>query len=184
MCSSISLPAYWMISRILFLYLLLTLFFLENALSCECPSQSELGSLLEQASLVFSGRVKELKQSQFRPGYREVQLSLITRIKGGEEVRADSVVVYTADSREQCGFSFSSGKDYLVFATGSPAFFRTTACLGTRELENALYDVQLLMQMMRRKNRGLELRNPGENRSNSSSTAVSSPVPTAPSFAN
>ncbi len=59
----------------------------------------------------------------------------------------NNVLVYTPLDYEYCGFKFSDGMDYLVFATGNPAHFKTTSCSKTDVLDNVLTDVQKLIRM-------------------------------------
>lgn len=114
---------------------------------CSCPTKPTLEEALDKASLVFVGQVKDLSVSPLKPDHTQVKFSVNRKLKGFEEVAGNSVLVYSPKTLDGCGIAFTEGMDYLVFATGNPAFFQTTSCTNTDVLERVLVDVHRLIRM-------------------------------------
>lgn len=119
----------------------------DSARACTCEPKPDVSQALDDASLVFVGRVVSKSVNPFRPEEQEVKFTVTRKLKGFDEIGANTVLVYTPRDHEYCGYKFGEGLDYLVFAVGSPAHFKTTSCTRTEVLENALTDVQKLIRM-------------------------------------
>ena len=129
-----------MFKRYFFLSFLTLLFTGSPACACSCIPIG-LAEAKEQASIVFIGRVKGVKISTVREGQKEARLEVLKTYKGGEEILTESVLVYTPRNESLCGFRFVIGSDYVVFATGTPAYFKTNACMRNKILELAREEV-------------------------------------------
>lgn len=136
--------------RILAVLLSFALFSLipEKAFACSCAPKPELETALEQASLVFVGRVEDQRPSPFKKGQIEVKFIVFRKFKGFEELpKSEFVLIHTAKDSATCGYNFTNGFEYLVYATGTPANFRTNLCSRTEVLENAQLDQHRLLRL-------------------------------------
>jgi hypothetical protein len=97
---------------------------------CKCPKLPTVNDAYNQSPIIFLGQVVSVEQaSAIRPNYNVVKLIMTKSYKGTELLpQTDYVVVYTPDKEKDCGVSFSKQSDYLVFASGNPAFLKTTLC--------------------------------------------------------
>lgn len=129
--------------------LLVSLSLLEvpSAIACTCEEKLSLDDAYAKADLIFVGQVKAKAHHPLREDKVEFRFSVARKIKGFEEVNGSTVFVYTPRDHEYCGYRFQEGQDYLVYAEGTPANFRTTACTRTDVLDKALLDVQKLIRM-------------------------------------
>ncbi|OVE79984.1 hypothetical protein BVY02_01690, partial [bacterium J17] len=123
----------------------------DTAIACSCGEKQDIRTALGNSTMVFVGRVEELRENPLKPGLKEIKLAVLRKFKGFEEVQTRFVYVYTPNESALCGFNFSGGMDYLVFASGTPAHFKTNICSRTRLLDDAQRDVQLLMRLMKKK---------------------------------
>lgn len=116
------------------------------AYACSCGPQVELLAARETSSLVFVGHVLKVVPSVLKPGQNEVHLKIEKFFKLEDDGRAkkDMVVIYTPVEESLCGFHFIRERDYLVFATGTPAQYKTDLCTRTKLLEDVLLDVEQL----------------------------------------
>ncbi len=114
---------------------------------CTCPTKPSLEDALDKSSLVFVGQVKDLSVSPLKPDHTQIKFSVNRKLKGFDEVAGNSVLVYSPKTLESCGIAFTEGMDYLVFASGNPAFFQTTSCSLTDVLDRVLVDVHRLIRM-------------------------------------
>ena len=113
--------------------------------SCSCPKKQELEEAYAQSSAVFIGRVELQEDTVLRPEYQQVRIVVLRKFKWPEELTSQSLVLYTAKEEAKCGYKFQNGFDYLIFATGTPAFLRVDECSRTEVLEKAQGD-QLKLQ--------------------------------------
>ena len=117
------------------------------AQACTCPSKAELEEALEKSSLVFVGSVKDKRVNPLKAEESEVRFTVTRKLKGFEEVPTSTVLVYTPIDPEYCGYNFSPGMEYLVFATGTPAHFRTDTCSRTDIIDKVLVDIHKLIRL-------------------------------------
>ncbi len=119
---------------------------------CSCLKKAELEDAYKQSSAVFVGRVEVQEDSVLRPDYTQLRMVVLRKFKWLEEFASNqSVLVYTPKLEAKCGIKFQNGFDYLVFATGNPAFLRADSCTRTQVLENAQMDQQMLLRMFQNK---------------------------------
>lgn len=115
---------------------------------CECPEKPKLEAAYDQATLVFLGRVELQGREPLKPNYKKVKFSVLGKFKWSEEFTDKTVDIYTPKKKEECGIRFQNGFDYLVFASGNPAFVKTTKCSRTEVLEKARLDHERLRRMV------------------------------------
>jgi hypothetical protein len=113
---------------------------------CVCDEKPPLPKLLERSTLSFVGRVEKTDNNPRRAGFTEVTFVVLNRFKGFDEVRTPKVLIYTP-KEESCSYGFRVGLDYMVFASGTPAFFKVDSCSGSEVLENAYTDVERVKRM-------------------------------------
>lgn len=113
---------------------------------CVCDDKPALPKLLEKSTISFVGRVEKTDNNPRRSGFTEVTFVVLNRFKGFDEVRTPKVLVYTP-KEESCAYPFRVGLDYMVFASGTPAFFKTDSCSGSEVLESAYTDVERIKRM-------------------------------------
>jgi len=96
---------------------------------------------------VFVASVERFQKSALRPGMFEAQMRIMSRYKGFEEVRGNTIYLYTPEQVSDCGLKLLVGQDYIVYAKGTPARFVSTSCTRTGILDNALDDMEALSRM-------------------------------------
>lgn len=130
-----------------FLSFVFLTFFAAPAHACTCEAKPDLDQALDDAAMVFVGRVVSKSVNPLRPEEQEVKFTITRRLKNFDEITGNTILIYTPRDHEYCGYKFGEGLDYLVFAAGTPAHFKTTSCTRTEVLENSLTDVQKLIRM-------------------------------------
>lgn len=119
----------------------------ESAQACSCmratPEQH-----FESANAVFSGRVinvitprRNTQRPQFSFPQKRVMFEVSDVWKGQERRR---LMVMTSDSSASCGFNFTEGESYLVYASRSDNRLTTSLCSGTKLLSQAQEDLSML----------------------------------------
>lgn len=114
---------------------------------CTCSAPATPKEAYGNATAVFVGRVERVAKSPLRPGFNEARFALLRRFKGLEEISANFVMIYTTLDTGNCGYTFIPGQDYIVYAAGSPAAFKTDTCSRTGILDNYLDDVETLSKL-------------------------------------
>ena len=139
--------------RFIFLFVLIAAFLMLSApesFACSCGTISPTASLeqrvteaREQAKAVFSAEVLEIEPL---PGGRVVNVKLkIDKI--WKRDLPGTVTIWTRSGRGgHCGFPFSVGGSYLVYAHGGDEndFLATDICSRTRSIERAEEDLKIL----------------------------------------
>lgn len=113
---------------------------------CQCDSKPSLQEALQDASIVFLGRVTSIKESAVREGKKEVEFAAFNRYKTEFEENASGrqVLVYTPSLAEDCGVEFLLEQDYLVFGKGNPARYEVDSCSRTGIVELVKEDIDKL----------------------------------------
>ncbi len=139
-------------SLVLVSLLLASFFFIapSAALACSCGEKASVEESLKDSSLVFVGRVLDQRETAFKPNHTEVRFTVFKKYKGFEEMpkSAEYVVVYSPREESTCGYKFNNGFEYLVFATGSPAFLKVDLCSRTDVLESAQLDQHRIIRLL------------------------------------
>ncbi|MCB0359381.1 MAG: hypothetical protein KDD44_07085 [Bdellovibrionales bacterium] len=119
-----------------------------TAAECQCEQPMSLEDALSESSLVAIGRVSSIKPSAIRTGKLEVRVEILREIKrSNPELATSSATVYTPMSPEECGYPFRLEMDYLLYATGNPAYYKVLRCSKTEMLETARDDLDQLLKM-------------------------------------
>ena len=96
-----------------------------------------ISDAFNEATLIFVGRVKQISNSPLRKGFVEVIFDIQTGIKGTDELPTKTAMIYTPVEASQCNYNFFKGSDYLVYATGTLAFYKTDSLTRTNNIEIA-----------------------------------------------
>lgn len=128
-----------------------------NAWACKCSSPPDVQSALKTSVVVFQGRVSSITDamSLSTPGgrgiygsnpYRRVRFTVLESYKGDLPAQ---LVIGTGRSGGDCGFEFSIGETYLVFATPARSGYEegdyiTDICTRTAHVKDATKDLALL----------------------------------------
>ena len=119
--------------------------FAEN---CDCPTQAKsVKDSYNQAGIVAVGTVQKFGKSPIRPGMNEAVIKLMSRYKGLENVKANTLYIYTPDSKQKCGMNFLVSQDYLIYADGTAARPVAISCSRTDVLDNALGQLEELQKL-------------------------------------
>lgn len=123
-----------------------------RAAECQCPpSTPVLRDIYAQSAAVFVGTVEKFGASALRPGMNEAQIRLMSRFKGTEEIKGNTIFVYSPIAPEKCGMKLLIGQDYLFFTEGTLARLTLTACSHTEVLDNALDKMEDLQRISKDK---------------------------------
>ncbi|MET0341421.1 MAG: hypothetical protein ABW252_10480 [Polyangiales bacterium] len=116
------------------------------ALACSCAFPP-LAAAREGAAAVFEGRVLAVSTIKHADAgaeraVREITLSVVRSWKGLD--KNEQVVVRTSAESSLCGYGFTKGKSYLVFANDEPGGLAVNACSRTRPVAQAGEDLTAL----------------------------------------
>jgi hypothetical protein len=111
--------------------------------ACRCMPPAPPAEALAAVDAVFVGQVAEVKTVDATgTGRVEVVLEVEEWFKGGRGPRAE---VITAASSAACGFTFTQGRSYLVYAgQRDEGTLQVSLCSRTRPLERADEDLAVL----------------------------------------
>ncbi|MCM3170701.1 MULTISPECIES: hypothetical protein [unclassified Paenibacillus] len=117
----------------------------EKAYACSCVDSTALEKL-DTYSAVFEGKVTEKgARSQF--GFGEYRKYTFEAVRAWKGVNGQKVTIHSLDhGSSSCGFQFTKGETYLVFASSDEKdhTLKTTLCSGNKLISQADEDVQLL----------------------------------------
>lgn len=126
---------------LLFLALLMK-FAATNAVACDCVSPATPRDRLDQASVVFSGKVVASKVTTTPKWTTRYRFQVIDRFKGAV---ASEVVLEHEDS--DCAFHFEEGVSYLVYAYGKERLY-AHICSATQKLSGAQSEIAALRTLV------------------------------------
>lgn len=116
--------------------------------ACDCAISESPTEELERVSSVFSGKVIEIYDKNSSNPIQSTADELVIKIevdqiwKGLEQ---SEVLVYTERDSASCGYPFSGGKEYLVYAVeDQDGDMRVSLCSRTAELKDATLDLEEL----------------------------------------
>lgn len=122
------------------------------AQTCECPAAPKsVRESFSQAGVVVAGSVQKFGKSPIRPGMNEVVIKIMSRYKGLEDVKANTLYIYTPETKQKCGINFLVSQDYLIYADGNAARPVAVSCSRTDVLDNALGQLEELQKLGSRK---------------------------------
>lgn len=131
----------------IFLIVLLgsSLAYTKPAYACSCAmSEGEFDwSLKNYEGSVFTGTVQNVLENNNTNGASErpVTFEIIDNFKNAT---GKTVTVYTSISSSSCGYNFSTGQQYLVYASNVNGKLSTGLCSGNKPLSQASYEVDHL----------------------------------------
>lgn len=107
--------------------------------ACDCKPLESPEAAYAAADLVFVGKVINAETNWISGGYKYIFLTERTW-----KMSADTVVYLKTPLEQDCGVVFEKGKSYLVYATKKFTAKQTDVCAGSKLLEEATADLQLL----------------------------------------
>lgn len=110
--------------------------------ACSCLAPPPPLEALKGADAVFVGRVNALHLTGTSFEEKVNALFEVDQVWKGS--LSDRVVIETAQSSAACGFHFSEGEQYLVYAFETEGALETNICSRTTLLENAQGDLSAL----------------------------------------
>ncbi|RBW68044.1 hypothetical protein [Bacillus taeanensis] len=128
----------WMISFLIIMSFILV-FFPKSIYACSCIEPGTPSEELNNSKAVFTGKVLEITEDETNYE-KEVVFEVLSTYKG---VTEPQVTLYTGMNSAACGFNFTVGEEYLVYATGDGRL-QTTLCSRTAELAAANEDLKEL----------------------------------------
>ncbi len=107
-----------------------------SAFACPCPENPDPLTSLEQSAAVFSGKVLNIDEHGdlsrvTGTSMRRVDFEVHRAWKGIERI---PVSVNTERDSTACGYRFSTGSEYLVYAYGEKGHLRVFLCSRTQRL--------------------------------------------------
>jgi hypothetical protein len=108
-----------------------------TAFACTCIPPKPPGEALKQASVVFAGEVSSIKTEK-NSAIIEIKVEKVWK---GQVIK--TIVLETSKWESDCGYSFSIGKRYLIYAGGKEPF-TASRCSRTKLLDSALEDLKEL----------------------------------------
>ena len=115
------------------------------ALACTCVPSAGPGEALEQAAAVFSGTVVQIKRHKPADDIFSA-VEVVFRVgQMWKGVGNRTISVFTGSHSAACGYGFSKGRTYLVYAAGnSRGRLSTSICSRTKRLKDAREDLNQL----------------------------------------
>jgi hypothetical protein len=95
---------------------------------CKCGKFKSTDEAFKSSDVVFLGQVVTVTNSNIlHPDYKVAKVAIVSPYKGVEILPAtEYVTVFT--KKDDCGVNFAALSDYLIFASGDPAFLTTSTC--------------------------------------------------------
>lgn len=121
--------------------------FPSSSKACSCAELPSVGDEFARSEAVFSGKVIDVKESRGLKGSssKSVLFEVTNTWKG---VHKSQMIISTGLSSGDCGFDFSEGQEYLVYAHKSTMYgsksLVTTTCDRTKELRSSKEDLKIL----------------------------------------
>jgi len=91
------------------------------ASACSCAELPTAAEELERSKAVFSGKVLDIKDKRSADGYvtKSVRFKVTNTWKG---VAQSQIIITTGQGGGDCGFNFTEGQEYLVYAYESDMY--------------------------------------------------------------
>ena len=114
--------------------------------ACSCASPGAPCTAYWRVSAVFAGTVQEIRPVPERPGMLAIHFDVDQRGRG---VNSDTVVIESAPQNgANCGYTFTVGQRYVVYAQSAPGGQLTTnMCSGTKLAAAAAVDLAFLKEV-------------------------------------
>ncbi|OCA90447.1 hypothetical protein A8F94_00720 [Bacillus sp. FJAT-27225] len=115
--------------------------------ACSCAVPESVETELKNKTAIFSGKVIRFEDPRANSFIQSSAdpISVVFEVKSSwKGVKESQVIVNTAKSSASCGYEFSVGNDYLVYAYGDKNQLETGMCERTDLLQQASGDLQIL----------------------------------------
>ncbi|GAA0375757.1 hypothetical protein [Bacillus horti] len=114
--------------------------------ACSCAEPRPVEEALEERTAVFSGKVKDIYIANKGLTLSSVDPVMVT-LDVYEVWKGDvpqTVIIETVRFTASCGYDFSVGEEYIVFAYGEPDALKTGLCERTKPLDAASEELAVL----------------------------------------
>lgn len=115
--------------------------------ACSCAERPSVQEEFERSKAVFSGKVVDIEERRSLKGYtvKSVLFDVTNTWKGVEQ---SQIIITTGQGHGDCGYDFTKGKEYVVYAYESTMYgaksLVTTMCDLTGLVSSAQKDVEVL----------------------------------------
>lgn len=122
-------------------------YFPSIASACSCAELPSVQEEFERSKAVFSGKVVDIEERRSVKGYtvKSVLFEVTNTWKGVEQ---SQIIITTGQGHGDCGYDFTKGKEYVVYANESTMYgvesLVTTMCDLTGLLSSSQGDVEVL----------------------------------------
>jgi hypothetical protein len=123
------------------LILLSFLFIALTSSACDCISQVEMSLEYHRSRSVVIGKITKIAKSKDEKQFL-VTVEILEDFKGNK--KGQSVIVRTNVSGRACGYDFTVGHQYLIYANRddrNPGSWSTSTCSRTRSMRDAEDDL-------------------------------------------
>lgn len=105
--------------------------------ACSCAELPTAAEELERSKAVFSGKVLDIKEKRSAQGYitKSVRFEVTKTYKGVEQ---SQIIITTGQGGGDCGFNFTEGQEYLVYANDSDMYGAKALVTGICDRTNYL----------------------------------------------
>ncbi|MEH7444246.1 hypothetical protein V7201_18185 [Bacillus sp. JJ1122] len=115
--------------------------------ACKCVEPPTAARELERSQAVFSGKVLDIKDKRNSKGY--ISKSVLFEVKNTwKGVTQSQIIITTGQGGGDCGFTFTKGQEYLVYANESEMYgaktLVTLICDRTNDLTALKDDLPIL----------------------------------------
>lgn len=117
----------------------------KSVFACSCATAPTAAEAIEKADSVFAGEVIGISDDQDEKGFpaKLVHIQASSIWKGPSQTVMN---ISTSAGGASCGYDFSLGKSYLVYAYKTGDGYKTDICTRTQLLEKAKEDLSVLGQ--------------------------------------
>ena len=116
------------------------------ASACSCAERPTVQEEFERSKAVFSGKVVDIEERRSVKGYtvKSVLFEVTNTWKGVEQ---SQIIITTGQGHGDCGYDFTKGKEYVVYANESTMYgvesLVTTMCDLTGLLSSSQKDLEV-----------------------------------------
>jgi len=117
------------------------------ASACSCAELPTAAEELERSKAVFSGKVLDIKDKRSAQGYvtKSVRFEVTKTWKGVEQ---SQIIITTGQGGGDCGFNFTEGQEYLVYANDSDMYGAKALVTGICDRTNYLTALEDDLQIL------------------------------------
>jgi hypothetical protein len=130
-------------AALLFTFTLFSLFAARPVHACRCMEGS-VQDHVHAASAIFEARVLEVSTERSADTDSEVLVAHMQVVQQYKGDAVENLLVRTPSSSAGCGYDFEVGHGYLVYAAAQDGVLATQLCSGTKAIEDAGADLNVL----------------------------------------